>query len=131
MDIPRVVAGQEAKVDVDAIPGKTFTGTVASIYPVPAKVTGLVVYDVKISLTVPEDSGLKIGMRANADITVEKKAGIIKLPNQILKEDGQGGHYVNVLADNKTSKRAVTLGVSNDTETEIATGLKENETVVD
>lgn len=130
MDIPKVTAGQTVKISVDALPGKEFAGAVTAVYPVPAKVTGLVMYNVKISLTVPEDSGLKIGMRTTASIIIDKKSNIIKLPNKAMKEDGKGGHFVNVTVGNKTEKRPVTIGLNNGTETEISAGLNVGETVV-
>ncbi len=130
MDIPKVAERQQVKISVDALQDKEFTGTVASVYPVPTKVTGLVMYNVKISLTVPEDAGLMIGMRTTANIIIDKKTGIIKLPNQAIKADGQGGYFVNVIVNKKTEKRPVIIGLNNGTDTEIITGLKEGETVV-
>jgi HlyD family secretion protein len=130
MDIPKVTAGQTVKLTVDALPGKENTGAVTAVYPVPAKVTGLVMYDVKISLTAPEDSGLKIGMRTTASIIIDKKSNIIKLPNKAVKDDGKGGHFVKVVVGKNTENRQVTTGLNNGTETEISSGLNVGETVV-
>jgi HlyD family secretion protein len=130
MDIPKVTAGQTVKLTVDALPGKEITGAVTTVYPVPAKVTGLVMYDVKISLTAPEDSGLKIGMRTTASIIIDKKSNIIKLPNKAVKDDGKGGHFVKVMVGKNTENRQVTTGLNNGTETEISSGLNVGETVV-
>jgi len=129
MDVPKVSKGQEAQISVDALPDDDFTGTVAAVYPVPAKVTGLVMYNVMVALSVPEDSALKIGMRATANIIVEKKTGVVKVPSTAVKENAQGEHFVNVIVDKKTEQRPVSVGISNGTETEITSGLSEGETV--
>jgi multidrug efflux pump subunit AcrA (membrane-fusion protein) len=69
-------------------------------------------------------------MRTTASIIIDKKSNIIKLPNKAMKEDGKGGHFVNVTVGNKTEKRPVTIGLNNGTETEISAGLNVGETVV-
>jgi len=130
MDVPKVTTGQAVQISVDALPEKEFTGEVASIYPLPTKVTGLVMYNVKIALAVPDSTALKIGMRATADIIVNKKADVIKIPSEAVKEDGQGGHFVEVIVDKKVEKRPVSVGIDNGTETEIMSGLSEGETVI-
>ncbi len=130
MDVPKVAVGQAARISVDALPGKDFTGKVTAIYPVPAKVTGLVMYNVKIALAVPEGLGLQIGMRTTANIVVDERNNVLKVPSQFVNEDGQGGHFVKVMVEKKTESRMVTVGVDNDTETEITSGLNEGELVI-
>jgi len=130
MDIPKVAEGQQVEIKVASLPDRELTGTVASVYPVPTKITGLVMYNVKIAIPVSEDTGIKIGMRATANIIVDKKTGVIKIPSQAIKEDGRGGHFVNVIVEKKTEKSPVTIGLSDGTETEITTGLTGRETIV-
>lgn len=130
MDVPKVTTGQAVQISVDALPDTEFTGEVASVYPLPTKVTGLVMYNVKIALAVPESTGLKVGMRATADIIVDKKSDVIRIPSQAIMEDGQGGHFVEVIVENKVEERLVSVGIDNGTETEIISGLSEGETVV-
>lgn len=77
IDIAKVTAGQAARISVDAIPAAKFDGTVASVYPVPARVSGLVMYNVRITFVVPEETILKIGMRATADIAVGQQTAAI------------------------------------------------------
>jgi multidrug efflux pump subunit AcrA (membrane-fusion protein) len=130
IDIPKVTTGQKVQISVDALPNQEFTGEVSAIYPVPSKVTGLVLYNVKVEFSVTENSRLQIGMRATADITVDEAINVIKVPSKSVKEDDQGGYFVDVLVERKVEKRPVTIGISNDTETEIITGLDEGEPVL-
>jgi RND family efflux transporter MFP subunit len=130
IDVPKVTTGQSVSISVDALPEEEFTGEVAAVYPVPTKVTGLVMYNVKVALEVPESAGLKIGMRATADVIVERKADVIKVPSKVVREDGQGGHFVEVVVGEKVEERPVTIGIDTGTETEIISGLSEGETVI-
>ena len=129
MDVPKVAVGQMAQISVDALPDTMVTGEVASVYPLPSKVTGLVMYNVKISLVVQEDTGLKIGMRTTADVIVDKKVDVIKVPSQAVKEDGQGGYFVEVIIEKDVEDRPVAVGIDNGTETEIISGLSEGEII--
>jgi HlyD family secretion protein len=129
IDVARVKVGQDVLISVDAFPDQEFNGTVASVFPVPTKVTGLVMYNVKLSLTAPEGTGLKIGMRSSASIVVARKTGVILVPNQAVKDDGSGGHYVDVIAGKKVEQRPVTIGVHDALHTEVLSGLSEGETV--
>lgn len=69
-DIVLVRPGQTATVTVDAFPGRSFTGTVASMAAVSETTRGNVTYRVTIVLD-PTEAPLRWGMTAFADIDVE------------------------------------------------------------
>ncbi|MFC2009841.1 efflux RND transporter periplasmic adaptor subunit [Chloroflexota bacterium] len=129
IDIPQVAIGQEAVINLDAIPEEEVVGEVAAVYPVPTQVTGLVMYNVRIALNLPRDSTLKIGMRATAEIISEKQYGVITIPNQYLQQNTEGKHFIYVVVDGKKEERMVTIGTSNGTKTEITDGLSEGEKI--
>jgi len=129
IDVAGVRPGQDVLISVDAFPDDEYTGTVAAVYPVPTKSTGLVMYNVNLAFRVPEDSGLKIGMRATASIIVDKATDVIIVPKKAVKADEQDNYYVNVVSGKKVEQRPVTTGLSDDTNTEVITGLNEGETV--
>jgi len=129
MDIAKVEQNQEVIVHMDALPETSFEGVVNTIYPLPAQTTGLVMYNVKITIELLEKSDIKVGMRAIADIVIDKKSNILKIPSQAIKQDSTGRHIVQVLEGNKLLERIITTGISNGFETEIISGLSENEVV--
>lgn len=130
MDMPGVRLDQEAIISIDAIPDITFRGEVISIYPVPTKVSGIVNYNVRIALDVPENSDLKIGMSASADIIISERSNVLLVPSQAIKKDSQGNQVVRVMVDEKIQEKPVATGISNGLETEIVSGLSEGEIVV-
>jgi RND family efflux transporter MFP subunit len=129
IDVFQVTHGQDVTVTLDSMQDEVLAGKVTSVYPTPTKVTGLVMYSVSIELDAPADPGLRIGMRATADIVVEKKTNVIKVPSLAIKEDGQGGYFVHIMIDDKDEERPVTIGMTYGTETEIIDGLSEGETI--
>ncbi len=68
LDITNVKLGQKVVISVDALPGKRFESTVTSISSLPDAASSMVSYEVKIIFTVPQNSALKGGMAATADI---------------------------------------------------------------
>jgi len=130
MDMPGVRLNQEAIISIDALPDATFKGKVTSIYPVPTTVSGIVMYNVKISLDVPEDSDIKIGMSASADVIINKRSNVLLVPSQAIEGDSQGKPVVKVMVNKQIQERPVVTGISDGSDTEIISGLSEGETVV-
>lgn len=130
MDIPGVRLNQETVISIDALPDVPFKGRVTSIYPVSTTVSGVVMYNVKINLDVPDNSELKIGMSASADIIIDKRSNVLLVPSQAIAKDSQGKQVVKVMVNKQIQERLVVAGISNDSETEIVSGLSEGETVV-
>jgi HlyD family secretion protein len=70
-DVNRVELGQEATITVDALEGKTFNGRVARIASLATERRGDRVYAVTLDLDVGPESGLRWGMSAFVEITVD------------------------------------------------------------
>jgi HlyD family secretion protein len=129
IDMPGVKLGQKAIIDVDALPDTLFEGEVTAIYPVPLEQGGVIVYQVKIELSVPEGSGIMIGMSTDADIIITERSNVLLVPDRAIKQDSEGNHVVEVMVNGKIEERPVVVGLSDGFETEIIDGLKEGEIV--
>ncbi|MEN6479885.1 MAG: efflux RND transporter periplasmic adaptor subunit, partial [Anaerolineales bacterium] len=70
VDIDQVQVGQKATVSIDALDGKEFAGTVASIGTIAGASRGDTVYRVVIDLSGADISQLRWGMSAFVEITV-------------------------------------------------------------
>jgi HlyD family secretion protein len=85
-DIPTVELGQPAKVTIDAMPGKTFTGKVTEIGNSPIQATGGAAaqatnFKVKVTIDgeVPE---VRPGFTCTAEITTATRAQVVSVPIQ-------------------------------------------------
>ena len=130
IDIPEVNLGQEAVIELDALRDVEFIGNVTTIFPMPTEVSGVVVYRVKIIFDVPEGLGIKVGMSAEADIVLAKRSNVLLIPDRAIEEDEEGRTIVKVMVGEQIEERPVVIGISDDFNTEIVSGLNEGETVV-
>jgi len=129
IDIPDVAVGQSAVIEVDAIAYDLFEGTVTSISPVPVIQVGLVLYEVTISLVIPADAGVMVGMSATADIMVEQSEDTLLVPERAVGRNEQGNPIVWVSVDGQLEQRAVVIGISDGLQAEILEGLNEGDMV--
>ncbi|MFC1952256.1 HlyD family secretion protein [Chloroflexota bacterium] len=130
IDIPDVELNQRAIISLDALPDLQLEGEVSSISLVPVVEGGLVMYDVTISFNVAEDTNLRIGMSATADIVIDERSNALLVPNRAITRDSQGNPIVKVIVDEdieEIEERPVVLGMSDDFQTEIVDGLEEGE----
>jgi len=131
IDITKIKAGQKASIAVDAVSGKTFTGTVSFISPYgAADSNGVVRFNVTILLD-PTDVPLKGKLTATADIAVTSIQDALIIP-QTAVTTSAGGSYVNVInsTTGKPEKKQVTLGLHNQQSVEVLSGLNEGDKVV-
>lgn len=68
LDIPQVVAGQPAQIELDALSGQSFQGEVTAIAPSSDSTSGVVYYPVTIRLTNEELANVRPGMTAVATL---------------------------------------------------------------
>lgn len=92
-DIPLVSLGQQAKVTIDAIPGRTFEGTVTEIGNSPIQATGApaaaqqrTATNFKVAVTLRGDvpDEVRPGFTATAEITTATRGQAVSVPIQAL-----------------------------------------------
>jgi RND family efflux transporter MFP subunit len=135
VDIAKVHVGQSVKITVDALRGRTQEGRVTRISPASLNDSGregIVRFPIEITVTKGQ-ADLKTGMTANVEISCQRAANVLSVPNDSLFEK-KGKWYVTVVKEEKkgkpvTADRGVTIGLANDARTEVRSGLKEGEKV--
>lgn len=128
-DIAALSVGQPASVGVAAL-GMTLTGNVVTIgETVAAGGDTIVSFPVRIGLE-RAPSQLRAGMSAQVSITIASVAGVVTVPSTAIG-GSSGGRWVAVLsADGTVATRGVTVGLVDDTVSEITSGLTAGEVVV-
>ncbi|KKS36859.1 MAG: Efflux transporter, RND family, MFP subunit [Parcubacteria group bacterium GW2011_GWA2_42_14] len=130
VDVSKVKAGQKVTITFDAIEGLSITGEVAEIDSVGVIAQGVVTYGVKIELDT-EDERVKPSMSVSAAIITEVRQNALIVPNSAVKQQGDTAYVEIYVSDTQTPlKQNVQVGLSNDTSTEILSGLNEGERVV-
>lgn len=137
IDVAKVKLGQAVTLTLDALPGKTYKATITKVAPaaVTPKATDKDPVDYfPVEATLAEvDGEIKPGMSADTRIHIETKPQILALPIEaILKESGKSfaTRVVTTAGKEKTEKVEVNVGVRNDRDVEIVSGLAEGDRVV-
>lgn len=142
VDVSKVHVEQKAKLTFDAIDGLIIDGTVTAVDLVGTVTQGVVNYNVEIVLDTQDDR-IKSGMSVSASIIVETKEAVLKVPNSAIKTQGNFSYvemFATPLLTTKGTvgtpskiaplKKKIEIGLSNDTSTEIISGVNEGDQIV-
>lgn len=127
VDAAKVHEGQKATITFDALPNQTFTGSVTGINTTGSVSSGVTTYPATIVLDVANDKILP-NMSATANIITGIDNNVLLVPSAAVTTVGTLS-TVNVVKNGVVIPTQVQIGDSNDTETEITSGLSEGETV--
>ena len=137
LQVSNVSVGQSVQVTADAVPDKTYTGTVTRVSMKGSSNGGTTTYPVTVRINQTE--GLRPGMNANAEIVVAEAKNTLAVPNAAIVRGG----YVLVTKDSPSAANAdpdmeapdgyvyvdVKTGVSDDDYTEILDGITAEDTI--
>jgi Cu(I)/Ag(I) efflux system membrane fusion protein len=126
-DIGAIKSGQKVKVAINAYPEKSFTGTVAYIYPTLKPETRTV--PVRIELANPGGL-LKPGMYANVDLAVGGAQKVLTVPTSAVIDSGTRQVVLLQKAAGRFEPREVKLGQRSDEYVEVREGIAEGDAVV-
>ena len=137
LQVSDVSVGQSVQVTADAVPDKTYTGTVTRVSMKGSSNGGTTTYPVTVR--IDETEGLRPGMNANAEIVIAEAKNALAVPNAAIVRGG----YVLVTKESPSAVNAdesmiapdgyvyvpVKTGVSDDNYTQIVSGVTGNDTV--
>jgi multidrug efflux pump subunit AcrA (membrane-fusion protein) len=126
--VANISIGQKVELTFDALDDVTVEGEVSEMDTVGTVSSGVVSYTVTISFET-DNTSVKPGMSVTANVITNSATGVITVPSSAVKTAG-GKSYVEVLNNGVPQKKTVEVGISDDTNTEIKSGLTEGEKVV-
>ncbi|MDD4995525.1 MAG: HlyD family efflux transporter periplasmic adaptor subunit [Patescibacteria group bacterium] len=142
VDAARVHVAQKVTLTFSAIDELTITGVVEEIDSIGTVSQGVVSYSVKITFDM-QDERIKSQMSVSADIVSDARMDVLVVPNAAVKSDQSGQNYVEVIdtgaasssagviaTKNLPQQKAITVGLVDDTNTEITSGLSQGEFIV-
>lgn len=128
VDIPNVRAGQTAQVTADAFPDRTFDAKVTQVAPMATTVANVTVYAIQAEITDPDRADLKPGMSAALEIQIKAVPDALTVPSDAIIVR-RGKRFVMVKNGKEYRRQAVKTGATNDTDTQILSGVEEGDTV--
>ncbi|NLY55669.1 MAG: efflux RND transporter periplasmic adaptor subunit [Firmicutes bacterium] len=129
IDIARVKPGQEAVINLVALPGKRIRGQVVEVGKLPRSQSDLVLFPVKIEILNPSDDIL-LGLSAEVNIITDRRTNVLVVPVEAVL-DYQGKQLVSKVGpDGQTTVVEVTTGLSDGRVIEITAGLAEGDVIL-
>ena len=126
-DIGRLVKGQKTEITWDAMPGRTWTGTVATL-PATVKLRGTRnVGEATIALD-NEDYKLLPNVNVSVSIIIAQHDNVLTIPREALRQE-DGTPYVYQIVEDKLKRHQVTVAASNLTKVEVSSGLNDKDIV--
>jgi HlyD family secretion protein len=144
VDVAKIKIDQKATLTFDAVEGLTITGKVVEVDTIGTVTQGVATYNVKIAFDT-QDERVKPGMSVSATIISAVKTDVLMVVNSAVKTSAtdetsyiemfetppaDATNSAGVLSLILPKQITITLGISNDTETEIVTGVKEGDLVI-
>jgi len=126
-ELPWVSVGDPVSLRLTAVPGRTFTGQVAYIYPYAEAETRTI--KVRMVFDNP-DRLLKPDMYAEVTIDAQRKVDALVIPAEAVVRSGERDQVFVVRAPGKFEPREVTLGTSSGGLVQVISGLQAGDTVV-
>jgi macrolide-specific efflux system membrane fusion protein len=129
-DIGKVKLGQAAVVSLDAYPDTKVKGTVDHIYYESEIINNVTIYQVNIiPETVP--AIFRSGMSADVDIIEQIKNNVLMIPLEAVKQDAAGNFVLLSQGKGKKPvKRSVQLGIADDNNVEVTSGLATTDKII-
>lgn len=104
-DIGRIEPGQTARVEVEAFPGRTFTGEVLKIEPQAVVEQNVTMFPVLIRLENPRRL-LKPGMNAEVTVQIARRPDVLAVPNATVVGPRDAADLASALGISEESARA-------------------------
>lgn len=128
VDIASVVVGQRATLTFNALDDFTATGKVEKIDSLGTLESGVVTYNVTISFD-SLDSRIRPEMNVSASIITDSKQDAVIIPVSALRTEN-GTYYVEIIRNGTAEKKTVEVGLENNSEAEIKSGISIGDVIV-
>lgn len=126
-DIGRLAKGQTVTVTWDALPGRSWSGTVSQV-PSSVTVHGSRTVGEVTSLVDNTDGKLLPNVNVSVNITTARHDNVLTLPREAVHQE-DGRRYVFQVAGNELNRKDIETSISNLTSIEVTKGIQEGDIV--
>ena len=133
-DVGKLREAMPVKLTIGALQNVELDARLEYVSPKAAEENGVIMFEVKAAVKIPEDIFVRAGYSANANILIESRENVLTLPESTLEFEGEKT-YVQVLTgpedveEQTFERREVSVGLSNGIDIEITEGLAADEKV--
>jgi HlyD family secretion protein len=128
VDAPKIKVGQEARITLDAMAEKVFSGRIRRIAPYVTEIEKQArTVDIEVEFQQIPESILLVGYSADVEVILARKEAVLRIPTQAIRHDSK---VWMVDAKRQLVERQLETGLNNWSFTEIRSGLKEGDEVL-
>jgi len=131
IDVGKLQEGMPAQIRIGALPGDTISGKLSKIWLEAEKKENASVFPIEISIAPTSKITLRAGYSANADIIIQKKTGILYIPERVVTFRNDSSFVTLDLTNNRSEEHAIRAGLSDAINIEVQSGLKEGDEVME
>lgn len=127
-DVGKLHEGMPVKLTIGALQDVELDATLEYVAPKATEESGIILFEVKAAVRIPENVFVRAGYSANASVMIESREGVITLPEGTIEFEGEKT-YVQVLtspegAEEQTfERREVKIGLSDGVSIEVTEGV--------
>jgi len=133
IDIGKISIGTKVKLKIGALPDVEVTGEISLIAPKAKKDGNSTLFDVEAVLDPISDVTLRAGLSANAEIIIDKVDSVLTIPERLIQYQNDSA-FVEVTQDTNFETIDtvwIESGLSDGMNTEIKSGLKQDDQIVE
>lgn len=130
IDITKIHKGDPVEITIDALPGKTYSGSISKITNIGQELPGFDTKVFRVLIDLEESNPeIKPAMTTDNRILLHNLSEVVKIPREAIYADS-GKTFVYLRQDGKTWKKEIEPGLENDEEIVIDSGLSENDEIL-
>ncbi len=129
VDILFLSSGLEAKIQTDALRNTELNGKLKSIASASNSSGGVTTFSAKIDVNIPDNTTLKDGLSATAQVITKAKYGINLIPIQSLYGTFDSP-TVKVIKDGRINEKSIKIGDSDSNWVEVISGMNPTDMIV-
>lgn len=131
VDVGKLHEGMEAEIKVGALPMDTVRGVLRRISLKAEKKENATVFPIEISIPKARNATLRAGYSANANVMIQKKDGVLTIPERVVTFRNDSAFVKVALGPEKEEERYIKTGLSDAINIEVVSGLKEGDELVE
>ena len=128
-EVGKIREGMELVLNIGAIEEEPFTAILEYISPKGVEDQGTIKFELRAALTLKDDSYLRAGYSANADIVLDRRENVLAINEGNLQFEGQDSFVEIEVAQKVFERRDVETGLSDGINIEVVVGLEESDLI--
>ncbi len=130
-EVGKLTVSMPMEITIGAIQDRKIPASLEYVSPKGVEESGAILFEMKAAMELPSDVFIRAGYSANADIILDKRAGVLAIPESSVEFSGDSA-FVYLVKNEKPQefeRHQVKIGLSDGIHIEVTEGLKENDKI--